>query len=146
MDRLESLLNRFEGGSSRAVPRELVEEIKEVAKEAEVLSPVRAERLPDIVRAFDKEVIGNLAKWKQLAEETKQPHIVLVTAAASEVFTLTRAVVYALAISKKIEAKDIAQAIQKQLADSLNKSKDLINKDVKLKNHAKCVSDGLGLL
>lgn len=98
------------------------------------------------MRAFDKEVIGNLAKWKQLAEETKQPTIVLVTAAASEVFTLTRAVVYALAISKKIEAKDIAVAIQKQLADALNKSKDLINKDVKLKNHAKCVSDGLGLL
>lgn len=111
-----------------------------------MLSPVRAERLPDVVRAFDKDVMANVFSWEVLADGTKSPHLKQVTLAATEAFRLTRAVLYALAISKKVEPKDIAAVIGKQLSESLNKSKDLINKDAKLKNHGKCVSDGLNLL
>ncbi len=81
-----------------------------------------------------------------MAEATKVPHISLVTSAASDAFKLTRTVVHALSISKQTDAKKIAEVIGQHLGQALKKSSDLINKEIKYKNHAKCVSDGLGLL
>lgn len=90
--------------------------------------------------------MANLDKWASLADATGLPHLKLVTNAASDLFKLTRIIVHALAISSKVSPQDIAAVIGKPLQDALNKSKDLLNKDIKLKNHAKCVVDGLGLL
>lgn len=63
--------------------------MKDIAQNVEVLSPVRAAHVPDIVKSFDKEVLVHLAKWKELSTATGIPHIGLVTDAAIENFQLT---------------------------------------------------------
>jgi len=98
------------------------------------------------VRSLDKDVFVNLDKWKALAEATASPHVKLVTDSAIESFKLTRTVIHALAISKQAEAKRIAEVVGPQLGAGIKKSADLVNKEPKFKNHAKCVSDGLSLL
>ena len=145
LNRFESLLNRFEGVEG-APTAQFKEEAKEIIKEAASASKTAGPGVPDIIRSLDKEVLVNLDKWKQLAEATKVPHLQLVTQTASEAFTLTRTIVHALAISKSADAKKIAEVIGKQLGAQMKKSGDLINKEIKYKNHAKCISDGLSLL
>jgi len=92
-------------------------------------------------------VLVNLAKWKELSDNTGVAHIGLITNAAIEAFNLTKTILHALAISQKLENVKIAEVIGKPLGDLVKKSNDLVsNKEPKFKNHAKCVYDGLGLL
>jgi len=64
------------------------------------VSPSKVPALPAIVKSFDTEILVNLGKWKDLAKETKVPHIELVTETASEAFLYTKLVLHSLAESK----------------------------------------------
>lgn len=100
--------------------------------------------MPASVKAFDKDVIGNLPKWKELGAANANPNIKLLTEAASEAFTHTRNVIYALALSKQVDAKTIAEVISPSWIPIVKKTDGI--RDPKLKNHIKTVLDGLKIL
>jgi adenylyl cyclase-associated protein len=90
--------------------------------------------------------MAHFQAFEKAANASGEDHLKKLTAVAKEGFELMRNIVLALATSKRVPAEEIAPVVSAPLTDLYKKVGKMINKDFKLKNHAKAIEDGLKVL